>query len=435
MLLTKKVEQLSAEDLRVLEETRTHWGNVGLSVAEANKNDSLSGLKLTYEAAGLNLPGILIWLKSPRAGATAVRLLKSELEWPAQLDPSQREVWDDVWKQCIRQIEQIIGLEQWAEVRRNIRKEAERIVLDKESIYIENRVKAEFAYRMGIWIWKYLRQISGEPKFQQLRTEVEASVNAKVQEQVSHKVLEEVFQELVPAIRRQVWASIGEPTRTMITTNNGVLAGRQTWECGFGHLDSSWIAYYEFLRSIGVDCTTPLSGIKKLTESCGWWWPYENLCIVTGRPVEVHRDNRGLLHNEIGMAIRYSDGWGYYAWHGIIVPEYVVLLPEPIDVEMINNEPNAEVRRVLIERFGLDNYLKAGNVVKIHQDECGVLYRMNLRGDEPILVVRVINSTAEPDGIFKEYFLRVPPNMLRARQAVAWTFGLPEEEYFPLAET
>jgi hypothetical protein len=151
--------------------------------------------------------------------------------------------------------------------------------------------------------------------------------------------------------------------------------------------------------------------------------------------VEVHRDNRGLLHNETGMAIRYSDGWGYYAWHGIIVPEYVVLLPEPIDVEMINNEPNAEVRRVLIERFGLDNYLKAGNVVKIHQDECGILYRMYLRGDEPILVVRVINSTAEPDGIFKEYFLRVPPNMLRARQAVAWTFGLTEEEYFPLAET
>jgi hypothetical protein len=74
-------------------------------------------------------------------------------------------------------------------------------------------------------------------------------------------------------------------------------------------------------------------------------------------------------------------------------------------------------------------------VIKIHQDHCGILYRMNLASDEPILVVRVQNSTPEPDGTIKEYFLRVPPNMMRARQAVAWTFGLSEEEYAPLAET
>jgi hypothetical protein len=141
------------------------------------------------------------------------------------------------------------------------------------------------------------------------------------------------------------------------------------------------------------------------------------------------------LHNETGMAIRYADGWGFYAWHGILVPEYVILLPEPIDLEMIHSEPNVEVRRVLIERFGLDNYLRSGSVKKIHQDQCGTLYSMNLRGDEAIFVVHVVNSTPEPDGTYKEYFLRVPPSMIRAREAVAWTFGLTEEEYIPLVQT
>jgi hypothetical protein len=378
---------------------------------------------------------MIIWLKSPRAGATAARLLKSDLDWPASLEASQRAVWDDVWTQCVRQVERHLGPDRWAEVRRTIRKEAERKMLDKNHIYIEKQVKAEFGERMGIWIWKYLREIAGIPKFEQIRTDIEQNVQAQVAPQVSHNVREEIFQELVPPIRQQVWATIGEPLRQMITANNGVLTGRQTWECGFGNLDSSWIAYYNFLRSIGIEGTEPLDGIQKLTESCGWWWPYENLCFITSRPVELHRDNRGRLHNETGMAIRYADGWGFYAWHGIIVPEYVILLPEGLDFEMINAEPNAEVRRVLIERFGLDNYLKRGEVIKIHQDPCGILYRMNLKGDEPILVVRVINSTAEPDGIFKEYFLRVPPNIMRARQAVAWTFGLSEEEYTPKAET
>ncbi len=214
-----------------------------------------------------------------------------------------------------------------------------------------------------------------------------------------------------------------------------MLAGRQTWECGFGHLDSSWIGFYHFLKTLGFQGIEPLEGMRMLTESCGWWWPYENICFITDRPRQLHRDNRGRLHNETGMAIQYSDGWGFYAWHGIIVPEYVILLPEPIDLEMINNEPNTEVRRVLIERFGLERYLKEGVVGKVHQDQSGILYRMNPKGDEPILVVRVVNSTCEPDGTFKEYFLRVPPNMMRAKQAVAWTFGLTEEEYAPLKET
>jgi hypothetical protein len=56
-------------------------------------------------------------------------------------------------------------------------------------------------------------------------------------------------------------------------------------------------------------------------------------------------------------------------------------------------------------------------------------------GDEDVKVVKVINSTAEPDGTFKDYFLRVPPGTRTARAGVAWTFGLTEDEYEPSEET
>lgn len=435
MFLTEQLDRLTPAHLKTLEKSRSHWRNVGLSVAETDKSTAVAGLKLAYSAARLPEPKILVWLDSARAGATAVRLLNSDLEWPVSLDPSQKAVWDQVWKQCVNQVKPLIGLSQWAETRTRLQKEAEQIGLKKHGRYIEKSVKEDFGEYMGIWIWKYLRQMAGAATFHQIRRDVEQVVNARVSEKVAKRVREELYQELVPPIGQQVFQTIGEPVRQMIGTNNGVLTGRLTWECGFGHLDASWIAYYDVLAKLGITGTEPLDGIKQLTQSSGWWWPYENICFLTRRPVEMHRDNRGRLHNETGMAIRYADGWGFYAWHGILVPEYVILLPEPIDHEMINAEPNAEVRRVLIERFGLDNYLKEGMVLKVHQDQCGALYRMNLRGDEPILVVRVVNSTAEPDGTFNEYFLRVPPEMIRARQAVAWTFGLTEEEYAPLIQT
>ena len=65
----------------------------------------------------------------------------------------------------------------------------------------------------------------------------------------------------------------------------------------------------------------------------------------------------------------------------------------------------------------------------------GTLYRLDLEGDAPLVMVRVLNATPEPDGSIQRYYLRVPPTMERAREAVAWTFGKREYEYAPEKET
>ncbi|MCC7529097.1 MAG: hypothetical protein IT342_11270 [Candidatus Melainabacteria bacterium] len=51
-------------------------------------------------------------------------------------------------------------------------------------------------------------------------------------------------------------------------------------------------------------------------------------------------------------------------------------------------------------------------------------------------MVRVKNATMEPDGSYKTYFLRVPPYVATAREAVAWTFSFDSaEEYEPTEES
>lgn len=50
-------------------------------------------------------------------------------------------------------------------------------------------------------------------------------------------------------------------------------------------------------------------------------------------------------------------------------------------------------------------------------------------------MVKVVNSTPEPDGSYKDYFLRVPPTITTAHEAVAWTFGKTAETYAPAIET
>ncbi len=58
-----------------------------------------------------------------------------------------------------------------------------------------------------------------------------------------------------------------------------------------------------------------------------------------------------------------------------------------------------------------------------------------MRRDEPIVMVEVLNSTPEPDGTRKTYFLRVPPTMRTAREAVAWTFDMDGAAYAPAVES
>lgn len=76
----------------------------------------------------------------------------------------------------------------------------------------------------------------------------------------------------------------------------------------------------------------------------------------------------------------------------------------------------------------------------LHRDTDGLghprrLLRIARKGDTPLVVVEVVNSTPEPDGSQKHYLLRVPPTMTDCQSAVAWTFGIEAHEYAVAVET
>ena len=184
---------------------------------------------------------------------------------------------------------------------------------------------------------------------------------------------------------------------------------------------------------------------EQTIKSAGWWWPHRNFVMVSERPLAIHRElvdplrsrgwNSHRLHCANGPAIVWPDGWGLWVWHGIRVTQQIIERPETLTVEQIEKEPNAEVRRIMVERFGLERFILESGANLIHSDETGALYRKDLAEDEPVVVVHVVNSTPEPDGEPRKYMLRVPPTITKAREAVAWTFGLKPNEYRPEIET
>ena len=141
------------------------------------------------------------------------------------------------------------------------------------------------------------------------------------------------------------------------------------------------------------------------------------------------------MHSDHGPALAFGDGYKIFAWHGTMVPEWVIEKPYAITVDRIIQEPNNEVRRVMIDRFGMERFIKESEASIVHQDAFGTLFRKELGNDEPLVMVKVKNSSPEPDGSFRDYFLRVPPSIRTAKAAVAWTFDMTPEEYSPSRES
>jgi hypothetical protein len=122
-------------------------------------------------------------------------------------------------------------------------------------------------------------------------------------------------------------------------------------------------------------------------------------------------------------------------WRGVPIDERIAFRPETITAAEVLNEPNAELRRVLMERMGCEAFLQEADaeVLDTDTDAGGErrLLRVPLEGDEDLVCVSVFcRSTG------RQYVLRVPPGIRTCRQAAAWIAGFNDpNDYRPIAET
>jgi len=157
--------------------------------------------------------------------------------------------------------------------------------------------------------------------------------------------------------------------------------------------------------------------------------------MVSDFPERLKVDERNRPHCDNGSSHRWRDGWELYFIHGVRVTEQIVMHPETLTVGQIDSEKNAEVRRIMINRYGANRYMQEGGATMIHQDKRGKLWKKERAGDTDLVMVEVRNSTPEPDGSVKDYWLRVPPDVKTASAAVAWTFNMEPAKYQPAIET
>lgn len=286
---------------------------------------------------------------------------------------------------------------------------------------------------VGEHLWETAWSAAGADVEFRLKTSVRGAVEHKMRESVEVNVGRLVRASVTAYVDEKVWARVRTSTRPRVKAG--------LWE------DIKAIVDYSIKASTRAYAVTPAfavfrffdtylspnaaQALARFNEVVSGYWLGKELALIVRRPTVLSRDADGRLHRATGLCLAYPSGWGIYAWHGVQVPEKLIKEPDQLTRDDFLNAPNLEVRRVIQERMG-SRFVNELNGYIIDEGSRGTLYQVLVPRD-PEHVAHYLQ--VQDASTSRQYFLRVPPGITTAADAVAWSFGLSLEEYQPARET
>ncbi len=379
------------------------WDEVAFATGPADRAAAEEGVRRAYRDAGLAEPDRIVWFDSPARGAVAAALLRDGTTARVALSRAGLGSMAD------QVLTEVGTASAGAPVRDAVR----------TAPWERARTAAHAA--LGPLGWSRAWAATGGrlwPPVNRIVAEIRRGI-AEFGGEHAGDLLRGATLDAVLGQHEAAWLCVFDPGCDRLDSGSGT-----------GSVGGSAVP-----AEVAVAERAALRGLSEVAGAAGWWWPFEKVALISERPAELHRDDLGRLHRADGPAMAFPDAFELHAWHGMPVPPDFGPTMATLSVERIRAEQNAELRRVMLEHYGYLRYLTKSGARPVHSDETGVLWRISLRDDEDIVMVEVENSTPEPDGTHRTYVLRVPPWVQRAREGVAWTFGVSEEDYRPERET
>ena len=176
--------------------------------------------------------------------------------------------------------------------------------------------------------------------------------------------------------------------------------------------------------------------LQNVVKNCPWFFPFQGICFICDRPIKLSFNQENRLHGDGEAAIQHADGYQVYANGGVLLPENYGIIPtSEWKSQWLLSERNAELRRVLVQGVGynriceelgaveLDSWqeyslLKIKNYIEVDEWE-------SIDDNEPMHLLKMICPSTR-----HIHFLRVPPDMTSAREAITWVnWGIDPEEF------
>lgn len=375
-----------------------------LSTTPIDEQEAEQYLRDAYRVAGVKPPARIRWFDSPCA---FVRASVEDPVWAGVEDSVCGRVRTsvegslrfNVWERVKASVRTSVGSRAWENVKASILTLVAPLTMADSFMphRVESSTESRVYHHMEDQVWK----------------SVEASVGKRIQDRLLKRAQASVGKRVSWSVEIQVQASVSKRMSESVRA----------------YSNAGWLAFYHFFHEVFEE--NRLIHLARLNEMVSGYHLGREEAWLVRKPIILEHEWGG-FHNANGPCVQYRDGWGFYAWHGVRVPERVIMHPEQLTGEDWMFEPNAEVRRVIRERLSTERLIELEGVC-IDRGRRGNLIRINLSLRDPEGVahyVQVQDSSTE-----RHYYLRVPPTITSADEAIAWTFGMDARAYQPGQET
>ena len=332
---------LTAAQQQQVEQTRQRWLDAALSTAPADRAATERAVSQLYGLDG-HLQPRFVWVGSPAGALLAIWLLAGSIGQGGRRNPlrsSFKEVLaDPLWEA----LEPALRDPVWAGLREAL----------GDDLVLSGRRRNLLALDSENQKWrgtdssrsKALRRLRGRPALaredlstplgrsltdplpypgeiqRQFRDQLEGSLRAPLRDAYRRR------RDQMPRSRRALWLSLVEDT-----LGSHALNVFQRHAMG-GQFDADRCCLEDLLRGLGLLAPDPVGDAHQdlfatIARSCGPWWPYAQVCIMTERPAILRLEPTRLdgtgamrLHCPDGPALAWRDGLAMCAWHGTRVP-------------------------------------------------------------------------------------------------------------------
>lgn len=196
----------------------------------------------------------------------------------------------------------------------------------------------------------------------------------------------------------------------------------------YGNHSAGWLSFYDYMYEVLElkNEVEPLRPMIELAKEVGWFWCYEDVCLISERPVRISLKTNASgvreLHDEHGPAILYADGvCGYYlngvrmVDRGKFREDWTTTPADKLDPKCVLEAENAEVRRELIKKLGLDRVYSVLKNKTIHTSGDYELVDLNITPTETGRYLKMTNPS------INAIHLEGVPNECRSvDEALAW---------------
>ena len=278
-------------------------------------------------------------------------------------------------------------------------------------IYNEiNKKPPRFWYVDSIFMAQIVLNVLKPNLRDNLWANLEDNLRANLEDNLRDNLLDNLGANLRDNLRANLGANLRDNELEYINTN--------LW----GQQDYYWIAFYKYPEMcLGIkygNDSAKLQAWEMVSESCHWWWAFENIAIISARP-EL-KINNGRLHCDGGPAVLYPDGYAQWYLNGRAVPKWLAETPtKDLDIKKIIEIENVEVRAQGIKKLGIDKFISLGKRPKKSNGYTLLDFSELLGTEQPAPYLLMTNPSTH-----EKHLEGVHPDCKTVEQAINWrAFG------------